>query len=167
MNPVPVSPVGILSKLQQPQLLAHGHGRLGQVAITGQQGQLGALLRLPFELGNSGCHLGTGVVQTTTCRHHQISRTWSASGSAAAILHDHRHRTTQAPAVAYLAVLSAPMLHQRFNFFDHRPFPRKTEPNTENTQPNTNPTQINPFKINIFINFELSVLGLLGFSVLA
>jgi hypothetical protein len=64
-------------------------------------------------------------------------------------------------------LLLPPMPHQAFNVIDHRPSPRKTEPNTEKPLPNTNPTQLNPFKINTLINFELGVLGLLGFSVLA
>ncbi|MNE92637.1 hypothetical protein D3C80_1903880 [compost metagenome] len=59
------------------------------------------------------------------------------------------------------------MLHQRFNFLDHRPTPLKIEPDTKNTQLDTNPTQTKPFKINSFNRIVFSVLGLLGISVLA
>jgi hypothetical protein len=82
-------------------------------------------------------------------------------------LHNRGHRAAQSATIAYLAVLGAPVLHQHLNFIDHRPIPPKNRTQHRKPQPNTNPTQINLFKINIFNNFELSVLGLLGLSVLA
>jgi hypothetical protein len=107
------------------------------------------------------------MIHTTTRCHQQVPRPWRTTWRTTAPLHDCCHRAAQPAAVANLAVLARPMLHQLFNFLDHRPSPRKTEPDTKNQQPNTNPTQINLFKINSLESSVFSVLGVLGFTVLA
>jgi hypothetical protein len=60
------------------------------------------------------------------------------------------------------------MQHEFFNFIDHRPDPpHKTKPDTKKAIANTNPTQLKPFKFNRFKSNVLSVLGVLGLTVLA
>ncbi len=121
---------------------------------------------LSSDLGKSRTDFLSNCIRPRTSPHND-PRSGSAARCTSAPLHDRCHRATHPPHLAITPKLLAPVLQQHFHCLDHRPTPRKTEPNTENPLPNTNPTQINPFKINTLINCELSVLGLLGFSVLA
>ena len=162
MNPIPIRTISILSKSEQLQLRANRVCRLWQIAIASQGRELSPFLRLPLKLCKCRRYFSCNVIHTTTRRQQQITRAWRTTWRTATPLHDCRHRAAQPNTVTHSAVLAGPMLHQRFNFFDHCPSPRKNEPNTKITKPNTDPTQINSFKINIFISFELGVLGLLG-----
>ncbi|EEB56877.1 hypothetical protein PSPTOT1_0797 [Pseudomonas syringae pv. tomato T1] len=69
--------------------------------------------------------------------------------------------------MAALSHLLAPMHHQRFDFLDHRPFPSKNEPDTQNGLPNTNPTHLKLFKNNELLKIVLGVLGWSGLLALA
>ncbi|EZP64799.1 hypothetical protein BW43_03647 [Pseudomonas sp. RIT357] len=161
--------VGLLRLGHIPQLMhLRNPGRCRVVAVA-QDRQLLQPFSPPIlssDLGKSRTDFLSNCIRPRTCPHND-PRSGSAARCTSAPLHDSCHRATHPPHLAISPKLLAPVLQQHFHRLDHRPTPRKTEPNTENPLPNTNPTQINSFKINTLINFELSVLGLLGFSVLA
>lgn len=121
---------------------------------------------LSGDLGKSRTDFLSNCIRPRTSPHND-PRSGSAARCTSAPLDDRCHRATHATHLTITPKLLAPVLQQHFHCLDHRPIPRKTEPNTKKPPPNTNPTQLNPFKINIFNNIVLSVLGLLGFSAIA
>ncbi|MNY25647.1 hypothetical protein D3C86_1594450 [compost metagenome] len=154
--------------LQSQQMHLHQPGRRRIIAITQCRQSLEPLtaLILPSDLRQSRTDLLSNSIWASSSTEDN-SRPGRSAWRTTAPLHDRRHRAAHAAGFAIVPKLLAPVLQQYFHCLDHRPSPRKTEPDTKNARPKTNPTQINLFKINTFINSELSVLGLLGLSVLA
>ncbi|MGG7557767.1 hypothetical protein [Pseudomonas sp. ES3] len=164
LHPVSVSPVSAFGQTNFAHLLSHRNPVVVSKPSQLRQGRPTARATLHFS--NGRVDLGGGVVHASTAPEKRTGARCSARRASLPI-HYGAHLTAQAGLMAEPGLLLTPMPHQAFNVIDHRPSPRKTEPNTEKPLPNTNPTQIKLFKINTFNNIELGVLGLLSFSVLA
>ncbi|WP_265532299.1 hypothetical protein [Pseudomonas saponiphila] len=166
MHVVVVRLPGTRGKPNQMHLHRDGRRRVIPIAQTGQ-----TLQPFPPSILSPDLSQGGGNLLRNTVRAGAIPqenpRARRPTRSTAPPLHDGSHRASHTATGTIQAALLAPVVQQLFDFLNHRAIPLKIEPDTKNAMPNTNPTQINPFKINIFINFELGVLGVLGLSVLA
>ncbi|MDR6580750.1 hypothetical protein J2X88_005661 [Pseudomonas extremaustralis] len=159
MNPIPVGPVSVITEPKKWQLGTYRPRWSRQIAVPSQFHEQRTFLRLSFNVRKSRRDFHCSVIHPTARGHHQIARSRYAARGRAAPLNDGRHWATQSPTVTDLVELIAPMLHEFFNFIDHRP---ALIPNR--TQHKKHATQHKPYTLKTSINqsFNLNCAGCAG-----